>query len=75
MEEELNGPAVNALHLVQFSWTAFGWVAKNLPSRAPPCFRRHVKMLVPAAFAVFRTHQSALGLHGVLWPVLLMFNP
>jgi hypothetical protein len=34
-----------------------GWVTKNLLSRAPPCFGRHVKLLV-GAFAVVR-HQSA----------------
>jgi hypothetical protein len=36
-----------------------------------PCFGRHVKPLVPAAFAVVSTHQPALGLRGGLWPVLL----
>jgi hypothetical protein len=29
---------------------------KNLLSRTPPCFGRHVKQLVPAAFAVVYTH-------------------
>jgi hypothetical protein len=38
-----------------------GWVTKTLPSRAPLCFGRHVKLLLPAAFAVVNTHQSALG--------------
>jgi hypothetical protein len=38
------------------------WVTKILLSRALPCFRRHVKPLVPAAFTVVSTHQSALGL-------------
>jgi hypothetical protein len=28
-----------------------GWVTKNLLSRAPPCFGRHVMLLVPATFA------------------------
>jgi hypothetical protein len=31
---------------------------QNLLSRAPPCFGRHVKLLVPAAFAVVSTHSS-----------------
>jgi hypothetical protein len=31
---------------------------QNLLSRAPPCFRRHVKPLVSAAFAVVSTHSS-----------------
>jgi hypothetical protein len=49
-----------------------GWVTKNLLSRAPPCFRRHVKPLVLAAFAVVSTHQATLGPRGGLWPVVLM---
>jgi hypothetical protein len=43
--------------------------------RAIPCFGRHVKPLVPAAFAVVSTHQPALGPRGGLWPVLLMCDP
>jgi hypothetical protein len=43
-------------------------VTKNLLSRAPPCFGRHVKPFV----AVVSTHQSAVGLRGGLWPGLLM---
>jgi hypothetical protein len=43
--------------------------------RAPPCFGRHVKPSVPAAFAVVSTHQSALGPRGGLRPVLLVVNP
>jgi hypothetical protein len=42
-------------------WSVMGWVTKTLSPRAPPCFGRHVKPLVPAAFAVVSTHQSALG--------------
>jgi hypothetical protein len=38
---------------VKQRWSVIGWVTKNLLSRAPPCFGRHVKPLVPAAFAVF----------------------
>jgi hypothetical protein len=38
-----------------------GWMSKNLLSRAPPCFGRHVKPLIPAAFAVVNTDRSALG--------------
>jgi hypothetical protein len=48
---------------------------QNFLSRAPPCFGRHVKPLVPAAFAVVSTQQSALGPRGGLWPVLLVGNP
>jgi hypothetical protein len=46
---------------VKQRWTVIGWVTKNLLYRAPPCFGRHVKPLVPAAFAVVSTHQAALG--------------
>jgi hypothetical protein len=52
--------------------SVIGWVTKNLLSRAPPCFRRHVKPLVPAVFTVVITHQSTLGPRGGLWPVLLV---
>jgi hypothetical protein len=45
---------------------------QKLISRAPPYFGRHVKRLVPAAFAVISTHQPALGPRGGLWPVLLI---
>jgi hypothetical protein len=51
--EELDGPAVSALWLaiveVKQRWSVIGWVTKNLLSRGPPCFERHVKPLVPAA--------------------------
>jgi hypothetical protein len=74
--EELDGPAVSALRRanaeVKLRWSVIGWVTK---SRAPPCFGRHVKPLVPAAFAVVSTYQYALGPRGGLWPVLLMYNP
>jgi hypothetical protein len=33
-------------------YSVIGWVTKNLLSRAPPCFVRHAKPLVPAAFAM-----------------------
>jgi hypothetical protein len=76
--EELDDP-VSALRrgIVEAKqrWSAIGWVTKNLLSRAPPCFGRLVKLLVPAAFAVVSTHQTALGPCGGLWPVLLMCNP
>jgi hypothetical protein len=56
-------------------WSDIGWVTKNLLSRSPPCFGRHVMPLVPAAFAVVSTHQPALGPRGGLRPVLHMCNP
>jgi hypothetical protein len=46
-----------------------GWVTKNLLSRAPPCFGRHVKPLVPAAFAVVSIHQPT---H---WDRVLGYDP
>jgi hypothetical protein len=60
---------------VKQHWSAIGWVSKNLLLRVLPCFGEHVNPLVSAAFAVVSTHQSALGLSGGLWPVLLMYNP
>jgi hypothetical protein len=66
--EELDGPAVNALRRaiteVKQRWSVMTWVTEKLLSRAPPCFGRHVKPLVPAAFAVVSTHQSALDPRG-----------
>jgi hypothetical protein len=54
---------------VKQRWSVIGWGTKNLLSRVPPCFGRHVNPFVPAAFAVVSTHQSALG------PVLLLCIP
>jgi hypothetical protein len=75
--EELDGPAGSTLRRaiaeVKQRWSVIIWVTKNLLSRAPPCFGRHVKPLVPAAFV--STHQPALGPRGGLWPVLLMCHP
>jgi hypothetical protein len=71
-------PTVNVLRRAiaedKQSWSVIGWMTKNLLFRAP-CFGRHVKPLVPAAFAFVSTHQTALGLRGGLWPVLFMCNP
>ncbi|RVE39811.1 hypothetical protein evm_015539, partial [Chilo suppressalis] len=55
-------------HLQQ--WSVIGWVTKNLLSQVPPCFGRHVKLLVPAASAVVSIRQSALGPRGGSWPNL-----
>jgi hypothetical protein len=38
---------------------------KNLFYQTPSCFGRHVKPLIPAAFAVVSTHLIALGPRGV----------
>ncbi|RVE52732.1 hypothetical protein evm_002605 [Chilo suppressalis] len=53
-------------------WSVIGWVTKNLLSRAPPCFGRHVKPLVLAAFAVVSTHQSALGPRGTVFCISVL---
>jgi hypothetical protein len=45
-------------------WSVIGWVTKHLLCRAPPSFGKHVRPLVPAAFAVVSTHQSSLGPRG-----------
>jgi hypothetical protein len=64
-----------AIAEVKQPWSVIGWVTENLLSRDPPCFRRHVKPLVPSVFVVVSTHQPALGPRGGLWPVLFMCNP
>jgi hypothetical protein len=33
-------------------WSVIGWGTKNLLYQAPPCTGKHVKPLVPDAFAV-----------------------
>jgi hypothetical protein len=62
------GPVVivlrRAIMEVKLRWSVIGCVIKNLSSRAPPCFGRHVKPMVPAAFAVVSTNQPALGVVG-----------
>jgi hypothetical protein len=69
------GALQHAIVEVKQRWSVIRRVTKNVLSRAPPCFGRHVKPLIPAAFAVVSTHQPALGPRGGLWPVLLMCNP
>jgi hypothetical protein len=63
--EELDGPAVTALRRaiakVKQRWSVIRLVTKNLLSRAPPCFGRHVKPLGSAVSTVVSTHQPALG--------------
>jgi hypothetical protein len=60
LEYELDGSAVSALQRaiaeVKQRWSVMRWVIKNVLYRAPPCFGRHVKPLVPAAFTVVSTH-------------------
>jgi hypothetical protein len=77
--EELGGLEVSALRCAiaedKQRWSVIGWVTKNLLCRAPPWLGRHVKPLVPVAFAVVSTHQHKLGPRGGLMPVLLMCNP
>jgi hypothetical protein len=52
--EELDGPTVRAIAEAKHR-EQMPWIGENLLSRAPPCFGRHVKPLVPAAFAVVCT--------------------
>jgi hypothetical protein len=61
--EKLDGRAVSALgvrprKLIPVSTASLRMGDQNLLSRAPPCFGRHVKLLVPAVFAVVSTHSS-----------------
>jgi hypothetical protein len=57
---ELDGLTDSALQRaiaqVKQRWSVVGWVNKHLLFRAPPCFGRQVKPLVPAAFAVVSTN-------------------
>jgi hypothetical protein len=62
------------MYLCMYDIIIISILCKKLLSRTS-CFRRQVKPLVPAAFAVVSTHQFALGSRGGLWPVLLMCNP
>jgi hypothetical protein len=63
--DELDGQSLRAIAEVKQRWSVIEWVTKNLLSRAPPCFGRHVKPLVTAIFAVgVSTHQPALGPRG-----------
>jgi hypothetical protein len=39
-------------------WPVIRWVIKNLLSRAPSCFERHVKPLLAAGLAVVWTHST-----------------
>jgi hypothetical protein len=61
-----------AIAEVRQRWLFIGWVTKNLLSRAL-CYGRHVKPLVPAAFAV-STHRNAQDSRGGLWLVLLVIH-
>jgi hypothetical protein len=45
--ESNNKRVVARIAEVKQRWSVIGWVTKNLLSRAPPCFGRHVKPLVP----------------------------
>jgi hypothetical protein len=47
-----------------------GWVTKIYYLLTPPCFERHVKPLVPAAFAVFCPLQFQGGLTSGRRPVV-----
>jgi hypothetical protein len=71
MRSSMASRSVRAIVEIKQRWSVIRWVTKNILSQTPPCFGRHVKPLVPAAFAVVSTHQSALGPRGVL----LMCDP
>jgi hypothetical protein len=49
-------------------------MTKNLISRSPPCYGKHIKSLVPAVFTVVIAHPSALGLRGGLWPLWVSYK-
>jgi hypothetical protein len=52
LSEELYGPAASALRRA----IAESMGDQNLLSRAPSCFGRHVKPLVPVEFVIVGTH-------------------
>jgi hypothetical protein len=62
-------PAVDCSRLMTMKqrWSVMRWVSKNLLSRAPSCLGRHVKPLVPAAFAVVSTNPH--------WPSVVGYGP
>jgi hypothetical protein len=45
LNDELDGPATSAIAQVKQRWSVIGWVTKNLLSRTPSCFGRHIKPL------------------------------
>jgi hypothetical protein len=55
--EELDGsagsPFRRAIAEVKQRWSVIGWVTKNLFSRTPSCYRKHVKPLAPTAFGPY----------------------
>jgi hypothetical protein len=53
---ELDGPAVSAFSVRSRALVGHQMRDQNFLSRAPPCFGRHVKPVVPAAFAVVSIH-------------------
>jgi hypothetical protein len=62
-DEELDSLAVSALDMRSRKLSTglnghHGMGDQNLLSRAPPCFGRHVKPLVPVAFAIVSTYSS-----------------
>jgi hypothetical protein len=71
--EEVDGSAVSALQraIADVKLVSHWSVTKNLLSRVPSCFGRHVMPLFPTTFAVVSTHQPALGAWWVSCPFSL----
>jgi hypothetical protein len=48
--QRARGPAISGLWCaiveVKQRWSVIGWVTKNVLSRAPPCFGRHIGLAV-----------------------------
>jgi hypothetical protein len=59
--EELDGPAVVRSRKLSNVLNGHRMSDQNLLSRTPPCFGRHVKPLVPVAFAVISPLQFQRG--------------
>jgi hypothetical protein len=64
--EELDGPAASVLGVrsrkLNNVLKGHRMGDQNLLSRVPPCFGRHVKPLIPVAFALVSTHSTPLTL-------------
>jgi hypothetical protein len=70
--KKLNDSAASAHGVRSWKLSSVGRSLDGQPkiflSGAPPCFGRHVKPLVSAAFIVVSTHQSALDPYGSYGP-------
>jgi hypothetical protein len=67
-----SGAFRRAIAEVKQRWSLIVWVTKNILHRAPPCFGRHVKPLVPSAIAVVSTHQVQCPSIGDIYRLMMI---